>query len=87
LSNAVLNLGGDRVSDYNNAWSILNSVSGGDYIGDNLDGLTTDQKLKAAEVVALLAIAQELSALNPQNTMTRDDDGTVRNGWGLTVKE
>lgn len=51
------------MSSYENAWPILNSVSGGEFIGDKLDDLTPDQKLKAAEIVALLAICEELSAI------------------------
>lgn len=31
--------------------------------GNDLEGLTTDQQLKAAEVAALISISQELSAI------------------------
>ncbi|QIX27505.1 hypothetical protein ncot_13465 [Nocardioides sp. JQ2195] len=74
------------MSTYNNVWPVLNSVTGDDYIGDHLDELTVDQRLKAAEVLALLSISEELSRLNPQNTTTRDDDGTTRNGWGFPTR-
>lgn len=47
------------------------------------DHLSIDQRLKVAEVAALLSIAQEISALNPQNTTFTDKDGIRRNGWGL----
>lgn len=56
------------MGDYNKAWSLL-----GDAIGaaknqsagsiDDVDHLTPDQRLKVAEVAALLSIAQELSAI------------------------
>lgn len=71
------------MSDYNAAWKALNSVSGGQPIEDSLEALTVDQKIKVAEVIALISISQELSALNPQNTTTYDDDGAKRNGWGF----
>lgn len=44
---------------------------------------TLDQQLKLIEIKALLAIGQELSAINPQNTSSRAADGSVRNGWGI----
>lgn len=75
------------MSDYGTAWTILNSVAGGDFVGDHLDELSPDQKLKAAEVVALLSISQELSSLNPQNTTSYGKDGITRNGWGLETHE
>ena len=70
---------------YNNAWTVLNSVSDGDFIGDHLDELNTDQRLKVAGILALLSISEELSFLNPQNTTGRDKDGNTRNGWGMIV--
>jgi hypothetical protein len=48
---------------------------------------TVDQELKVAEVAALLVIAQEISALNPQNTMSRDDKGCEINGWGMVTRK
>jgi hypothetical protein len=45
------------------------------------------QRLKVAEVAALLSIAQELSALNPQNTSTRDEEGDELNCWGIITKK
>lgn len=51
-------------SDYGKAWSALSSAAGGSFIGDHLDELTIDQRLKAAEVMALLSIAQELSQIH-----------------------
>lgn len=42
-------------------------------IGSDED-MTPDQLLKVAEVKALLAIGQELSALNPANTITNEKD-------------
>ena len=49
--------------------------------------LTVDQKLQALQVLALLSISQELSAINPQNTMYRDSDGNARNGWESLTHE
>lgn len=76
------------MNDYSVAWDSLNEAIGADKgqssgsITD-VDHLSTDQRLKVAEVAALLSIAQEISALNPQNTMSRDKDGNERNGWGF----
>lgn len=33
----------------------------------DIDHMTIDQRLKVAEIAALLSIAEELSALNPRN--------------------
>jgi hypothetical protein len=60
------------MNDYATAWDSLCDTIGaakghsGGYIND-VDHLTIDQRLKVAEVAALLSIAQELSALNPRN--------------------
>lgn len=59
-------------NDYATAWDHLCSTIGaakGQTSGnvDDVDHLTIDQRLKVAEVAALLSIAQELSALNPAN--------------------
>lgn len=51
------------MSDYNSAWSVLNSISQGDFIGDHLERMSIDQRLKTAEVLALLSISQELSGI------------------------
>lgn len=48
--------------------------------------LTVDQQLQALQVLALLSISQELSAINPLNTMYRDDEGKARNGWGFLTR-
>lgn len=73
--------------DYSTAWDALakaigsaKGISSGNI--DEVDHLTTDQQLKVAEVAALLSISQELSALNPQNTIVMVD-GDKKNGWGL----
>lgn len=52
---------------------------------NEIEHLTFDQQIPIAQVAALQSIAQEISALNPSNTTTRDSDGTVRNGWGFPV--
>ncbi|MDQ0923097.1 hypothetical protein QF038_001605 [Pseudarthrobacter sp. W1I19] len=79
-------------NDYSTAWNALTEAIGaarGQSAGSITDQehLTVDQRLKVAEVAALLSIAQELSALNPQNTSSRDDDGNTVNGWGVVTKK
>lgn len=77
-------------NDYANAWDALAGAIGaakGKSSGSitEIEHMTVDQQLKAAEVAALLSIAQEISALNPANTETTDDDGNIRNGWGTII--
>ena len=77
-------------NDYGNAWDALSTAIGsakGESAGytDDIGHLDTDQQLKVAEIAALLSIAQELSALNPQNSKERDKDGVWRNGWGFPI--
>lgn len=48
------------MSSYENIYDVLNSVSNGMYIGDHLDDLSVDQRIAAAQVIALTAIAEEL---------------------------
>lgn len=76
------------MSDYATTWDALCQTIGaakGQSSGSftEQEHLTIDQRLKAAEVAALLTIAQEISALNPRNTQYRDDDNVIRNGWGM----
>ena len=79
-------------NDYSTAWDALTEAIGAakgrssGSIGDQ-EHLTVDQRLKVAEVAALLSIAQELSALNPQNTSTNDGEGNQVNGWGIITKK
>jgi hypothetical protein len=61
--------------NYNTAWRALLGAIGaanGDANPsiDEVDSLTPDQRFKAAEIVALLSISQELSALR----QAKDDD-------------
>jgi hypothetical protein len=49
--------------------------------------LTRAERIAIAQVRATLSVAQELSALNPQNTKYRDKDDQVRNGWGLLAHD
>lgn len=75
--------------DYNSAMDALAKAIGnakGQSSGfiDDVDHLEADQQLKVAEILALLSISQELSALNPQNT-TSFQDGKKINGWGFEV--
>ncbi|QYF89714.1 hypothetical protein [Arthrobacter sp. PAMC25284] len=79
-------------NDYATAWDALAEAIGaakGQSAGSvtDQDHLSVDQRLKVAEVAALLSIAQELSALNPQNTSFSDDDGNQVNGWGIITKK
>lgn len=48
----------------------------------DLNGLTVDQRLQVAHTAAVLALVEEISALNPQNTTYTDDAGQKRDGWG-----
>lgn len=59
-------------NDYATAWDALTAAIGrakGESAGyiDEVEHLSIDQQLKVAEVTALLAIAQEISAANPRN--------------------
>lgn len=76
--------------DYVTAWDALAEIIGatrGHSSGsiNDLDHLNIDQRLKVIQIAALLAISEEVSALNPNNTITHGADGTVRNGWGLPI--
>lgn len=51
------------------------------------DGLSVDQRIELAGVMALLAIGQELSAFNPANTTRFAEDGKTLNGWGMPVPD
>lgn len=56
------------MNDYSSAWDSLAQTIGaaknqGSGSFDDLDHLTIDQRLKVAEVAALLSIAQELSGI------------------------
>lgn len=77
-------------NDYAVAWEALSTaigaakgVSSGSI--DDIDHLTFDNQIKVAQVAALLSIAQELSALNPQNTKQRTQDGTWVDGWNRPI--
>jgi len=74
-------------NDYATAWDALGKVIGaaqGRSSGsiDDVGHLTIDQQLKVAEISALLSIAQEISSMNPANTISYVD-GEKKNGWGL----
>lgn len=73
------------MTSYGNIYEVLNGGANSQWIGDELDGLTVDQRIAAANVIALAAIAEEISALNPQNTQRRDGDGVMRDGWGTKI--
>lgn len=51
------------MSSYENIYEILNGGASQSYIGYQLDELTVDQRIAAANVVALAAIAEELSLI------------------------
>ena len=68
------------MSDYNTAWDTLAEAIGNHQEKSsgsitNLEGLTTDQRLKVAEVSALLSISQELSAIRHQGINPEFDSG------------
>lgn len=80
------------MSDYNTAWDSLAEAIGtakGASSGSITDTthMTIDQRLKVAEIAALLSISQELSALNPKNESYKDGEGNERNGWGLRTHD
>lgn len=61
------------MSDYATAWDTLTQAIGAAMGKDHgsiveVDHLTVDQRLKVAEVAALLSISQELSKLNVQRS-------------------
>lgn len=77
-------------NDYGTAWDSLATAIGaaeGKPSGSirNVEHLTVDQQLKVAEIAALLSISQEISSLNPNNTIHFGEDGKKRNGWGLEI--
>ncbi|MCT1985592.1 hypothetical protein M3C61_00890 [Dermacoccus abyssi] len=51
------------MSSYDNIYEILNGGASKGYIGFELDKLTVDQRIAAANVVALAAIAEELDKI------------------------
>lgn len=76
-------------NDYNTAWDALSTTIGsamgqGHGSIEQMDHLTTDQRLKVIEISALLSIAQEISSLNPNNTIQFDGEKRV-NGWGFPI--
>lgn len=48
--------------------------------------LSIDQRIQLVNIKAVLALGQEISAINPDNSTTRRKDGTKVNGWGLPVE-
>ena len=81
---------GRTMSDYATAWDALGDAIGaaqGRSAGSitEVEHLTVDQRLKVAEIAALLSIAQEISSLNPSNTISNGSDGVRRNGWGMPI--
>jgi len=69
-------------NDYAGAWDALTNAIGaaeGKSAGyfHEQDHLTIDQRLKAAEVAALLSIAQELSAIRHGGIRREYDDSTT----------
>lgn len=51
------------MSSYENIYEVLNGGRSESYIGHQLDELTVDQRIAAANVIALAAIAEELSSI------------------------
>ncbi|MHA6695625.1 hypothetical protein [Homoserinimonas sp. A520] len=80
----------DMSNDYAAAWDALADAIGaaeGKSSGSisEMEHLTGDQRIKVAGVAALLSIAQEISALNPNNTLHYGEGGKKLNGWGIEV--
>ena len=76
-------------NDYAMAWDALADAIGrakGLSSGSitEIEHMTIDQQLKVAEVAALLSIAQEISALNPNNVIGTLDGHKV-NAWGMRI--
>jgi len=76
-------------NDYSSAWDALGKVIGGAHGRssgsiDDVGHMTTDQQLKVVEIAAMLSVAQEISSMNPSNTISYSD-GQKRNGWGLPI--
>lgn len=51
------------MASYENIYEVLNGGSSNQWIGHQLDELTIDQRIAAANVIALAAIAEELSSI------------------------
>lgn len=51
------------MASYQNIYEVLNGGPSAQWIGYQLDNLTVDQRIAAAKVIALAAIAEELSLI------------------------
>lgn len=51
------------MASYANIYEVLNGGPSAQYIGYEVDELTVDQRIAAANVIALAAIAEELSSI------------------------
>ena len=51
------------MSSYERIYEVLNGGPSKSWIGERLDDLTVDQRIAAANVIALAAIAEELSSI------------------------
>lgn len=51
------------MTSYENIYEVLNGGTHRQWIGHELDELTVDQRIAAANVIALAAIAEELSGI------------------------
>lgn len=52
------------MASYQNVYEVLNGGASSQWIGHQLEDLTVDQRIAAANVIALAAIAEELSAIS-----------------------
>lgn len=63
------------MSSYANIYEVLNGGPSSQFIGLKVDDLTVDQRIAAANVIALAAIAEELSQIHHQGINPEFDPG------------
>lgn len=68
------------MNDYNNAAEFLHEL----HLKVASEG-TLQEKIAYGNALATLSLSQEISALNPQNTTSFDEDGNRFNGWGTAI--
>lgn len=67
------------MSSYENIYEVLNGSPSKAWIGHHIEELTVDQRIAAAQVIALAAIAEELSSISQHGigqTERRDPEPT-----------
>ncbi|MBG6184744.1 hypothetical protein IWX65_002722 [Arthrobacter sp. CAN_A214] len=63
------------MTSYESIYEVLNGGRDKTWIGHELDSLSVDQRIAAANVIALAAIAEELSSI-AQHGINQSDRGT-----------